>query len=164
MGKRIAAVDAYIARSKPFARPILVHLRDVVHAAAPAADEAIKWGMPFFEYKGLLCYMAAFKAHAAFGFYRHAALAKESRLPAAFDRSAMGSFGRLTAVGQLPPRRVLAALVKLAMKLADEREEVAGKRKAKPRAKAKPAAKRQPAKRAKPASRGAAKKRRPAAR
>ena len=123
MGERIAAVDAYIAHARPFARPILAHLRAVVHRACPAVEERIKWGMPHFEYRGVLCYMAAFKAHAAFGFYRHAALAKAARLPVRFERSAMGSFGRLTSLDELPPRRVLAALVKLAMKLADDRAE-----------------------------------------
>lgn len=122
MSKRIAATDAYIARAKPFAQPILAHLREVVHTACPEAEEKIKWGMPFFEYRGQLCYMAAFKAHAAFGFYRHAELARANRLPVRFDRGAMGSFGRLASLDDLPSRRVLTALVKLAMKLADERE------------------------------------------
>jgi len=135
MSKRIAATDAYIARAKPFAQPILAHLREVVHAACPEAEEKIKWGMPFFEYRGQLCYMAAFKAHAAFGFYRHAELAKANRLPVRFDRGAMGSFGRLASLDDLPSRRVLTALVKLAMKLADEREKKPAKT-----AKARPAA------------------------
>jgi hypothetical protein len=132
MGERIARVDAYIAKAQPFARPILQHLRDVVHASCPDVCETIKWGMPFFEYEGLLCHMAAFKGHAVFGFYHHAALVKASRTPATFDRSAMGSFGRLESVADLPPRRVLGALVKLAMQLADERAELREARAAKP--------------------------------
>ena len=133
MGERNKAVDAYIAGAKPFARPILARVRDAVHAGCPAVAETIKWGMPFFEYKGLMCYMAAFKAHAAFGFYRHAALVKEARLRVRFDRSAMGSFGRLASLDELPPRRVLTALVKLAMRLADERAEHPERAKRKPR-------------------------------
>lgn len=122
MNKRIAATDAYIAGAQPFARPILAYLRDVVHSACPEAQETIKWRMPFFEYHGLLCYMAAFKAHAAFGFRRHADLARATPLRGLLDRGAMGSFGRLESLDDLPSRRVLTALVKLAMKLADERE------------------------------------------
>ncbi len=117
MGTRSAAVDAYISRARPFARPILEHLREVVHAACPDVAETIKWGMPFFMYEGMLGHMAAFQGHAAFGFHRHAVLVRESGLQAGFDRSAMGSFGRLTSVKDLPPRRVLLALVKLAMTL-----------------------------------------------
>ncbi len=63
-------VDAYIEKAKPFAQPILVHLRKVVHAACPAVEETIKWGRPFFEYKGaILGNMSAFKEHCSFGFW-----------------------------------------------------------------------------------------------
>ena len=64
-------VDAYIAKSQPFAQPILEHLRELVHQACP--DVKRKWSMPFFDYKGkMMCHMAAFKQHSAFSFY-HAA-------------------------------------------------------------------------------------------
>jgi uncharacterized protein YdhG (YjbR/CyaY superfamily) len=69
MGERDPRVDACIARAESFARPILEHLRALVHEASPDADETIKWGMPFFVVAGApLCHMAAFKHHAAFGF------------------------------------------------------------------------------------------------
>jgi uncharacterized protein YdhG (YjbR/CyaY superfamily) len=59
---RDARVDAYIARKAEFARPIMAHLRDRVHATCPEAEEAIKWSSPAFLYKGqMLCSMAAFK-------------------------------------------------------------------------------------------------------
>lgn len=62
-------VDAYIGKSQPFAQPILKHIRAVVHKACPNAEETIKWGCPHFEYSGaILCSMAAFKEHCAFGF------------------------------------------------------------------------------------------------
>ena len=64
-------VDAYIARQADFARPILEHLRAVVHAACPECGETLKWSSPTFMYRGeMLCSMAAFKAHAAFGFWK----------------------------------------------------------------------------------------------
>ena len=63
-------VDAYIAKSAEFARPILAHLREVVHAACPDVEETMKWSFPHFEYRGLLCSMAAFKEHCAFGFWK----------------------------------------------------------------------------------------------
>ncbi len=70
MPKTDPRVDAYIAKAAPFARPILSHLRALVHRAEPAIAETIKWGMPFFEREGIVCHMAAFKAHCAFGLWR----------------------------------------------------------------------------------------------
>ena len=106
MGLKDKRVDAYIANAAPFARPILAHVRAAVHAASPDVDEAIKWGMPFFCHKGkLLAYMSAFKAHAAFGFYRGALVVGAGTE----KREAMGSFGRLTRVSDLPSKRLTHA-------------------------------------------------------
>ena len=66
MGTRDNRIDAYIAKSAPFARPILRHLRAVIHAGCPEVAETLKWGMPSFTYHGILCGFAAFKAHCAF--------------------------------------------------------------------------------------------------
>ncbi|MEO5937511.1 MAG: DUF1801 domain-containing protein, partial [Sphingomonas sp.] len=61
-------VDAYIASRNDFAKPILGHLRALIHERVPTAEEGIKWSMPFFSYGGRpLANMAAFKAHASFG-------------------------------------------------------------------------------------------------
>lgn len=107
-------VDAYIAKAPPFAQPVLEHLRATVHAAAPEATETIKWGMPFFEYRGRpLCMMAAFKQHCSFGFWR-------ARVAGATgDAEGMGQYGKLTAVGDLPPERELRAALKAAMQRID---------------------------------------------
>jgi uncharacterized protein YdeI (YjbR/CyaY-like superfamily) len=117
MGTRDPRVDAYIARSAEFARPVLTHLREVVHAACPAVEETLKWSMPSFTYKGLLCGMAAFKAHCTFGFWKGALIV--DRDGRRVD-DAMGQFGRIAAVSDLPPTRVLARYVKKAMRLNDE--------------------------------------------
>ena len=101
-------VDDYIAGAAPFARPVLEHLRAVVHAGCPEVAETLKWRMPFFEYRGRpLCMMAAFKQHCGFGFWQ-----PETR---AGEADGMGQYGKLTAVGELPPRRELIAAVKAAM-------------------------------------------------
>src|SRR5882672_2133565 len=94
MGKRDPRVDTYIAQSADFARPILKHLRKVVHAGCPDVEETLKWNSPSFMYKGILCGMAAFKEHCTFGFWRGALLKGEAG--GAFDTKdeAMGQFGR----------------------------------------------------------------------
>jgi uncharacterized protein YdeI (YjbR/CyaY-like superfamily) len=108
-------IDAYIAKSAPFARPILEYLRSVVHTACPAVEESIKWGMPSFVYRGkLMCGMAAFKQHATFGFWQGANIVGAEQ---SAGSDAMGQFGRLSALADLPGKRELGALVKQAMAL-----------------------------------------------
>ena len=107
-------VDAYIARAAPFARPILAHLRHVVHGACPDVEEVMKWSMPFFVHHGNLCHMAGFKAHCTFGFWRGNEIPD---LPKDVGGEGMGSLGRILSVDDLPPKRRLSSFVKSAMKL-----------------------------------------------
>lgn len=116
MGTRDPRIDAYIEKSAEFARPILTRLRENVHAACPDVVETLKWSHPSFDYKGILCGMAAFKQHCAFGFWKHA-LVVEGDTKA---DEAMGSFGCLKRVSDLPPRAELTRYVKKAMKLNDD--------------------------------------------
>ncbi|HEX5726034.1 MAG TPA: YdeI/OmpD-associated family protein [Longimicrobiaceae bacterium] len=116
MGTRHPGVDAYIAKAPEFARPILTYLREVVHEACPPVEEALKWSAPFFEYKGILCSMAAFKQHCAFGFWKGSLFVSGQ----GGGDEAMGQFGRLTSVDDLPPREVLAGYVREAMRLNEE--------------------------------------------
>ncbi len=112
-------VDAYIERQAAFAKPILSKLRDAVHAACPDCDETLKWSMPSFMYKGrILANMAAFKAHATFGFWQ----AKQVVGETGHERDAMGSFGRLTRVEDLPDEATLRSLVEKAVALIDSGE------------------------------------------
>jgi hypothetical protein len=110
-------IDAYIAKSAEFARPILTHLRAVVHEGCPDVQETMKWSMPFFDYHGPLCNMSAFKAHVGFGFWKGALVVGRG---AGDDERAMGQFGRITSLKDLPPKKELVALVKKAAKLNDE--------------------------------------------
>lgn len=109
-------IDAYIAKSADFAKPILAHLRKLVHKACPEVTETIKWGMPFFEYKGPLCNMAAFKAHCAFGFWKAALMEDPKGL---LKDDAMGSMGKITSVKDLPSDAVLLGFLKAAKQLND---------------------------------------------
>lgn len=107
-------IDAYIAKAAPFARPILEKVRERVHAAAPEAEETMKWSSPGFTVDGrILLMMAAFKAHAALNFWRGQEIGDGN--PKA---GAMGQFGRLTSVDDLPPDAELDALIREAATLA----------------------------------------------
>src|SRR4051794_17583627 len=90
-------IDAYIAKSPEFARPILSHLRTQIHAACPQVHETMKWNFPFFMYGDqILCCAAAFKAHCRFGFWKW-------RGKTATGNSEMfEQFGHITAVEDLP--------------------------------------------------------------
>jgi len=112
-------VDAYIAKSKPFAQPILNHLRELVHKACPAVVETMKWSRPFFEYKGvILGNMSAFNEHCSFGFWGEeiAAVLREANL---LQPDAMGSLGRLTRVEDLPAHKQMLSLLRQAAALVD---------------------------------------------
>lgn len=120
MGKKNPGVDAYIAKSSDFAKPILKHIRSAVHAGCPEVQEELKWGFPHFMYKGILCSMASFKAHCAFGFWKGELLAKKHKALADTRESAMGEFGRITSLSDLPGEKRLLLYVKEAMALNDE--------------------------------------------
>ncbi|QEH37553.1 hypothetical protein OJF2_61440 [Aquisphaera giovannonii] len=123
MAERDDRIDAYIARSADVARPILEHLREVVHAACPDVEETIKWGFPHFQYKGLLCSMAAFKEHCAFGFWKGELVIGPGGGDEASpvdQKTGMGQFGKITRIADLPSKRILTGHVKRAMKLNDE--------------------------------------------
>ncbi len=111
-------IDAYIEKSADFAKPILRELRAIVHQGCPEVEETIKWGMPFFTYKSeMLCNMAAFKQHCALGFWK-ASLIFDKKSNKSVE--AMGQFGRITSMKDLPSKSVLVGYVKEAKRLGDE--------------------------------------------
>lgn len=122
-------IDAYIESSADFARPILSHFRKLVHKACPEVTETIKWGMPAFEYKGPMCGMAAFKAHCAFMFWKESLLRSDA-FPQ--NKTAMGSFGRITSLKDLPKDKVIVNLITQAVELNEKGIKV--EKKAKPKA------------------------------
>jgi hypothetical protein len=124
MGKKDPRVDAYIAKAAPFARPILKHLRKLVHQADPGIEETLKWGMPSFSHDGIVCGMAAFKRHCAFGFWKgRLILDKGGRRV----DEAMGSFGKITSLKYLPSDARLIAYIKKAVKLNLEGVKLSGR-------------------------------------
>jgi len=110
-------VDGYIAKAAPFAQPIMEHLRALVHKACPEVMEEIKWGRPFFLYRGvILCNVSAFKQHCSFGFWG-AEIGKLLKQEGALKDGAMGSLGRIASVKDLPPDKKLLAWITQATQL-----------------------------------------------
>jgi uncharacterized protein YdeI (YjbR/CyaY-like superfamily) len=111
---RDSRIDAYIGRAQPFAKPILAHVRERVHAAAPQAEETMKWSSPAFTIDGkILLMMAAFKQHAALNFWRGQELRGDHA-----NADAMGQFGRIASLSDLPPDAELDRLIHEAARLA----------------------------------------------
>lgn len=123
MGKKDKRIDDYIEKAQPFAKPILKHLRKLVHQANPEVEETIKWSFASFDYKGPFCSMAAFNQHAVFGFWK-SSLLKDPKgyLGERFNRGgeAMGNLGRLTSLKDLPPDKTIIDFINQAKKLNDD--------------------------------------------
>ena len=108
-------IDEKIAKAAPFARPILEHLRQLVHRTIPTAEEAIKWGMPHFTYEGKnIAAMASFKAHCAFSIHGES-----------HDQEGMGTLGKIASLDELPGDRELARRLKEAKGRIDRGEKEA---------------------------------------
>jgi uncharacterized protein YdeI (YjbR/CyaY-like superfamily) len=130
-------VDAYIKRAQPFAQPILIHLRKLVHAAVPGVEETMKWSSPHFDYKGIFCGMSAFKEHVGFGFWKSGLM--RDMLPGS-GLSAAGQFGKIASLKDLPSDRELTKIIKFAKNLNDAEVKAPPMRKAGPRPALKPPA------------------------
>ena len=117
MGKKDPRIDTYIEKAQPFARPILKRIRKAVHAGCPDVVETLKWSVPAFEHRGILCGMAAFKAHCTLGFWKGPLLGIGGYGEAS---DAMGQFGRMTSVEDLPDEKTLVDLVKRAAALNEQ--------------------------------------------
>lgn len=112
--KQDSRIDAYIDRQAEFARPILAHLRAALHDACPDLEETLKWSAPAFLYKNeILAMMAAFKGHAVFNLWRGGQVVEEAR------PGAMGQFGRIESLADLPDAERLQDLIRKAMALTD---------------------------------------------
>lgn len=114
-------VSSYIDNSTEFSKPVLKHLRKIILETCPEAEEKIKWSFPHFDYKGeMMCSMAAFKQHCAFGFWK-ASLMKDSQiLFAEYGKTAMGHFGQIRSIKDLPSDKILKASIREAMKLNED--------------------------------------------
>ena len=124
-------IDAYIEKKADFAQPILKHLRQLVYKACPDAEETIKWGMPFFDYKGsTLCAMAAFKEHCSFTFWKAKLMKDPEGILQVAEKHAMGNFDKITSLKDLPSDKILTAYIKEAAKLNEDNIKMPAKKKA----------------------------------
>ena len=117
MIKKDARIDSYISKSADFAKPILIHLRELVHLSCPEVEEKIKWGFPHFDYKGMMCSMASFKKHCAFGFWKASLMKDKTLIANAESETAMGHYGKITSLKDLPSDKKIIAHIKEAMML-----------------------------------------------
>ena len=114
---RIAAVDSYLANAKPFAQPILTHLREAMHRAVPGVEEEMKWSRPFFVYRGVIVgNIAAFKEHCSFGLWGRE-MAGMLRAGGIASGEGMGSFGKIRTLADLPPTAELEGYIRHAVDL-----------------------------------------------
>jgi uncharacterized protein YdeI (YjbR/CyaY-like superfamily) len=113
MGKKDKAVDAYISKSADFAKPVLIHVRELMHKVCPDVEEKIRWGFPNFDYKDKpMTIMAAFKQHCTVGFWK-------SSLIKGVEKK-LGKNARIKSFKDLPSDKELSAFIKEAMKINEQ--------------------------------------------
>jgi hypothetical protein len=79
----------------------------------------MKWSMPHFDYRGIMCAMAAFKEHATFGFWKGSLI--EGLGPNCNNGGeSMGNLGKITSIKDLPSKKEFIDYIKEAMRLNDE--------------------------------------------
>jgi uncharacterized protein YdeI (YjbR/CyaY-like superfamily) len=120
MGKKDKRVDAYIAKSADFAKPVLNHIRELVHKGCPDVEEVIKWGFPHFDYKGIMFSMASFKQHCAAGFWKAKIMKDPYKVLATDEKTAMGSLGQIKTLKDLPSDKIMIQYIKEAAKLNED--------------------------------------------
>ncbi|MCC6550794.1 MAG: YdeI/OmpD-associated family protein [Ignavibacteriaceae bacterium] len=121
MAAKDKRVDEYIQKASPFARPVLNQIRKIVHKTCPDAAENIKWSFPVFDYNGgILCHMAAFKAHCAFGFRLGGSMNDQYKIFKKEESGGMGLLGQIRTLDELPSEKILTWYIHEAMRLHDE--------------------------------------------
>ncbi len=118
MSGKLKAIDDYIDRSADFAKPILNHLRKLVHQACPDVQEKMKWSFPHFDYKNeMMCSMASFKEHCAFSFWKAILMKDPQLVENARSEVSMGHLGRISSKKDLPPDKIIIGWIRDAMQL-----------------------------------------------
>jgi uncharacterized protein YdeI (YjbR/CyaY-like superfamily) len=118
MSKLNPQFDEYIAGSADFAKPILTHLRGLIHETCPEVEEIMKWGLPHFDYKGdMMCILAAYKNHCSFSLYKAELMSDEKLIESVKAGQKMGYMDKIKSLSGLPSNETLVAYIKEAMAL-----------------------------------------------
>jgi uncharacterized protein YdeI (YjbR/CyaY-like superfamily) len=134
MPKDDERIDKYIEKAQPFAKPILLHIRKLVHQACPKVEETIKWGFPHFDYKGMMCSMASFKEHCSFGFWKHSIMVESGFFKKNREtEGGMGILGKIASLEHLPSDEKFIEYIKEACRLNDENIKLPPKAKKEPK-------------------------------
>ncbi|PTQ95099.1 uncharacterized protein YdeI (YjbR/CyaY-like superfamily) [Mucilaginibacter yixingensis] len=129
MGNFDIRFDTYIDKAAPFAQPVLIHLRQLIHQAVPEVTEGLKWGHPHFDYKGPFVSMAAFKQHLGFNFWKASLMDDpDGVFVRGEEKHSAGNLGQISSLADLPPDDVLIAYLKNAAALNDAGKKVAPKK------------------------------------
>jgi len=128
MGTKDKRIDTYISRSEDFAKPILTHIRQLVHKGCPEVEETIKWGFPHFDYKGMMCAVASFKHHCSFGFWKAKLMDDYDKKFSIGNKTAMGHFGKISSLKDLPSDKTMIHYIKEAVRLNDADVRIVKKR------------------------------------
>ncbi|MNJ83971.1 hypothetical protein D3C87_14040 [compost metagenome] len=114
-------ITTYISNSADFAQPILTQLREIIHSFCPEVEEGWKWSFPHFMYRGkILCSMASFKNHCAFGFWLQSEMSDPYGIFKRAEEGGMGSLGKITSLSDLPANDQLGAGITEAMFLIEK--------------------------------------------
>ncbi len=112
-------IDTYLNGAPEYALPILTTFRAAVHEACPEVKEVIKWGFPCFEYKGLMCGMAAHKKHCSITFWKGVIMDDPEGILEVVGKTGMGSLGKIATIDDLPTANTLHAYLLHAVELQD---------------------------------------------
>jgi uncharacterized protein YdeI (YjbR/CyaY-like superfamily) len=111
-------LDDYLAKSAGFAKPIMQHLRELLHETCPEIVEEIKWGIPHFDYKGeMMCIFAAHKNHCSFTFWKESLMSDQKFKENPSLQASKRYLGKIISLSDLPSDKQLVAYIKEAMAL-----------------------------------------------
>jgi len=117
-------IDIYIQNAPEFSQEILLHFRKLVHQTIPDVEEQIKWKFPHFIYnKEMICSMAAFSKHCAFSFPKAALMKDKTLLEKAKTEEAMGHFGKIKTLQDLPSDSKIKAYIKDSISLIGQKSQ-----------------------------------------
>ena len=117
-------IDTYIQNAPEFSQEILLHFRKLVHQAIPNVEEQIKWKFPHFVYKKeVICSMAAFSKHCAFSFPKAALMKDKTLIEKAKTEEAMGHFGKVKTLQDLPSDSKIKGYIKESVSLIGQKSQ-----------------------------------------